>query len=232
MAKQKLAVWFLISVNVSIALPIWYFRTAKLSRVRHYIFEFRCDWKLWRTPRSFSGAIPPAAQLFRRFATQCGKTRNNYGTRGGPPVLAGPLAFGDAGRRYALATAGILPELEDEGSIEDERGDSIGSGESGVGSPEEHPGEDPLPAEIQRVFHRKAAESARRTTDRATRIRERGKNPPDGNNRQLHRAEEKSRCKQTENYRLRKNEQNARYRERLRANRQQQEAGGPDLPGL
>ena len=44
---------------------------------------------------------------------------------GAHTVLSGPVAFSEAARRYAPTTAGMLREAEDEGSIEDDRADSI-----------------------------------------------------------------------------------------------------------
>ena len=153
-------------------------------KIEVYVAEF-----IWR---DFAGG--PA---FPAFCDEARVTRNTYGAWG-PPVLAGPLA-----------TAFMMPDLEDAGSGEADRGDPSGLIESGDGSPAGEPGEDPLPAAIHRVCQRKDAESAMQSTKRATRRRERGKKPPDRNNRKLHRVGEKARYKQAENYSLRKNQQRA-----------------------
>ena len=123
-------------------------------------------------------------------------------------MLADPVAFGEAGRRYALATAGMLHEAESDGASGEEGASSSGDSD---GPSEEHSGDGQLPAEIQRVAQRQAGEGARQTAKRAARRRDRGKKPSGKANRQLHRPAEKARYEQTENHRARKREQNSAY---------------------
>ena len=72
-----------------------------------------------------------------------------------PPALTDPRAFGvGAGRRYALATAGMLPEADDDGHAEE----SPINAESSDSSESSDSGESAIPPEIQVVENRQAAE--------------------------------------------------------------------------
>ena len=88
-------------------------------------------------------------------------------------MLTGPLAFGDAGRRYALATAGAALDLGEEslsdqdGEVEEEESSAEESAHSSRGSE----GGQELPQEIAQVAQKQAMEADRQRGKRARRRR-------------------------------------------------------------
>ena len=91
-------------------------------------------------------------------------------------LLVDPLAFGAAGVRYALATAGEGNEPGVERPQEETESESSSSGsgssetEEGNADAEGQAGDPPLPQELQEVQARQTAEAGRLRTKRATRI--------------------------------------------------------------
>ena len=143
------------------------------------------------------------------------------------PVLTDPLAFGEAGRRYALATAGAALDLGEE-SLSDQDGEEEeeSSAEESPRSSRGSEGGGEMPQEIAQVAQKQAAEVDRQRGKRARRRREVGKKPSGLRSRQARKGVEKERYKQTENFRARKREQKARANARKReANRQPGEVG-------
>ena len=89
------------------------------SRVRGFLFLFRAPAdtilfrggpKSRRTWPSLRGATLLAGRISRRFATRRAKA-DHFLAGCAPPVLTATLAFGEDGRQYALATAGVEPDL-------------------------------------------------------------------------------------------------------------------------
>ena len=116
-------------------------------------------------------------------------------------MLTDPLAFGDAGRRYALATAGDALDLGEESlSDQDEEVEEDSSSEEEEEEEEEgdrssraSEGGEALPQEIAQVAEKQAAEAERQRRKRATRRREIGKKPSDLRSRQARKGVGKER---------------------------------------
>ena len=149
-------------------------------------------------------------------------------------MLTDPLAFGDAGRRYALATAGDALDLGEESlSDQDEEVEEDSSSEEeeeGDRSSRASEGGEALPQEIAQVAEKQAAEAERQRRKRATRRREIGKKPSDLRSRQARKGVEKERYKQTASFRERKREQKARAKQRRRDANRQEAAGRLEIP--
>ena len=130
--------------------------------------------------------------------------------------LTDPLAFGEAGRKYALATAGGLPPIDladtsDESteSADSVQSDSEGGSDSSGGTPDQ-------PQEVQAAQGRLEQRREREAAKRARRRQTRGKKPSDIRSRAHRRTAEKARYKQQPQHQTRKREQKARARQRQR----------------
>ena len=130
--------------------------------------------------------------------------------------LTDPSAFGGAGRKYALATAGEAPPV-DLGDTSDEIPVSAASEQSAsegeeasLGGPPDQPEE--AKAAQGRLEQRRAREAGKRARRRQTG----GEKPPDIRSRAQRRTTEKARYKQQPQHQTRKHEQKARARQRQR----------------
>ena len=156
-------------------------------------------------------------------------------------MLTDPLAFGDAGRRYALATAGAALDLGEEslsdqdGEVEEEEEEEAEEAEESSAEESAHSsgaseGVEVIPQEIAQSSEKQAREAERQRGKRATRRREIGREPSGMRSRQARKGVGKERYKQTENYRGRKREQKDMAKERRRDASPQPATGGLELP--